>query len=317
MSTATASHSPSSATGNRASQGPVGGRSPQRYRHRNTGPFSKQNLVGTLVGGYLPLVMATLVVALPLLWMVISSFKSPHELVTQDLVVWPEDPSLANYRTAMNTVPIPRFFLNSVIVTVIGSVIKIVLAIFTAYALVFVRFPFKRVIFVLILVALMVPPQVAILPNYVLIAQLGGVNTYWGIIVPGLGTAFGTFLLRQQFLSIPPSILEAATLDGAGHWKSLWRVVVPISVPSIATVALVTIVTEWNDYIWPLIIVTDSHMMTLPVGLTALANSEGNTGSGWGILMAGAVLIIIPILVVFAMLQRYIVSGLTQGSVTG
>ena len=217
----------------------------------------------------------------------------------------------------MTSVPIPRFFLNSVIVTAIGSALKVVLAIMTAYALVFLRFPGKNWIFIGILVALMVPPQVAILPNYVLIAGWGGVNTYWGIILPGLGTAFGTFLLRQYFLTIPPSILEAASLDGASHWRRLWRIVAPISLPSLATVALVTIVGEWNDYIWPLIITTSSNMMTLPVGLTALQNSEGNTGSGWGILMAGTVLVIVPVLVIFAALQRYIVSGLTQGSVTG
>ncbi len=284
---------------------------------RAHGPFSRGNLVSTLAGGYVPLIVATLVMVAPLLWMMISSFKAPSEILSTDLVVLPESPSLANYEAAWNSVPIPRFFLNSVIVTTIGASIKVLLAIFTAYALVFVRFPFKRVIFVLILVALMVPPQVSILPNYVLIAGLGGVNTYWGIILPGLGTAFGTFLLRQYFLTIPAAMLEAAEIDGAGHLRTLWSVVVPISVPTIATVTLVTIVTEWNDYIWPLIITSEASRMTLPVGLTALQNSEGNTGAGWGILMAGTVLVIAPVLIVFAMLQRYIVSGLTQGSVTG
>ena len=286
-------------------------------RRRDNGPFSRQNLWATLTGGYLPLVLATLVMVLPLLWMMVSSLKAPQEILSTSLVVLPAEPSLANYERAWNSVPIPRFFLNSVIVTSIGASIKVLLAIFTAYALVFVRFPFKRVIFVLILVALMVPPQVSILPNYVLIAGLGGVNTYWGIILPGLGTAFGTFLLRQFFLTIPPTMLEAAELDGAGHLRTLFSVVVPISVPTVATVALVTIVTEWNDYIWPLIITSEASRMTLPVGLTALSNSEGNTGSGWGILMAGTVLVIAPVLLVFAMLQRHIVSGLTQGSVTG
>lgn len=295
---------------------PAGGTPPPPIRRRG-GPFSRENLAATILTGYVPLILATAVVVLPLLWMMISSFKSPSEILTTDLVVLPSEPTLHNYRVAMTSVPIPRFFLNSVIVTVIGATIKVTLAIMTAYALVFVRFPAKRIIFVGILVALMVPPQVAILPNYVLIAGWGGVNTYWGIILPGLGTAFGTFLLRQHFLTIPPSILEAASLDGAGHWGSIWRIVVPISLPSIATVALVTVVSEWNDYIWPLIITTDSSMMTLPVGLTALQNSEGNTGSGWGILMAGTVVVIIPVLLVFAALQRYIVSGLTQGSVTG
>ena len=278
--------------------------------------FSRANLAATLVGGYLPLVVAVLVVFLPLLWMVLSSFKQPGEIVTTDLKLLPGSLNPENYKVAMTTVPFGKFFLNSTIVTVVGGGIKVLLAILTAYALVFVRFPAKNLIFVLILVALMVPAQVSILPNYILIAGMGGKNTLWGIILPGLGTAFGTFLLRQHFLTLPASILEAAEIDGAGHWRRLWQVVAPVSLPSIATVALVTVVSEWNEYIWPLIITDRPESMTLPVGLTLLQNSESN-GAGWGIMMAGAVLVILPILVVFAMLQRYIVAGLTQGSVTG
>lgn len=279
-------------------------------------PFSRQNLAQAVLGGYVPLILATLVVFLPLLWMVLSSFKQPGEIITMDLEILPEGLNLQNYQIAMTTVPFGQFFLNSAIVTAAGASVKVVLAILTAYALVFVRFPFKNAIFMLILVALMVPPQVSILPNYILISGMGGKNTLWGIILPGLGTAFGTFLLRQHFLTLPNSILESAEIDGAGHWRRLWRIVVPISVPSIATVALVTIVSEWNEYIWPLIITDRPDTMTLPVGLTLLQNSESNA-SGWGILMAGAVLVIVPILIVFAALQRYIVAGLTQGSVTG
>lgn len=283
------------------------------HRHR---PFSRANLVQTIAGGYLPLVLSTLVVFLPLLWMVLSSFKQPGEIITMDLKILPEGVNLENYNIAMTTVPFAQFFLNSLIVTTVGATIKVLLAILTAYALVFVRFPYKNAIFVLILVALMVPPQVSILPNYILIAGMGGKNTLWGIILPGLGTAFGTFLLRQHFMTLPASILESAEIDGAGHWRRLWQIVAPVSGPSIATVALVVVVSEWNDYIWPLIITDRPETMTLPVGLTLLQNSEGN-GSGWGILMAGAVLVIVPILLVFAALQRYIVAGLTQGSVTG
>ncbi|MGK3956893.1 carbohydrate ABC transporter permease [Arthrobacter sp. R4] len=278
--------------------------------------FSRSNLARTVAAGYAPLAVAVLVVFLPLLWMVLSSFKQPGEIVTLDLQALPATLDPENYQVAMTTVPFGQFFLNSTIVTVVGGGIKVILALLTAYALVFVRFPFKNVIFVLILVALMVPAQVSILPNYILIAGMGGKNTLWGIILPGLGTAFGTFLLRQHFLTLPGSILESAEIDGAGHWRRLWQIVVPVSVPSIATVALVTVVSEWNEYIWPLIITDKPESMTLPVGLTLLQNSEGN-GAGWGIMMAGAVLVIVPILVIFAMLQRYIVAGLTQGSVTG
>jgi sn-glycerol 3-phosphate transport system permease protein len=277
-------------------------------------PLSRRNLVATVATGYLPIVLATLVVVLPLLWMVLASFKSPSELLTQDLDVLPSSLAPTNYAEAADTVPFGRLLLNSVLVTAVGAVIKVVLAVLTAYALVFVRFPGKKVIFALVLATLMVPPQVSLLPNYVLINDLGGADTYWGIILPGLATGFGTFLLRQQFLTLPGSIMEAAEIDGASHWKRLTRIVVPVSTPAIATVALVNIVFEWNEYLWPLVIVSDPNMMTLPVGLTLLQNSESGA-DGYGLVMAGTVLVIVPVLVVFAAFQRYIVSGLTQGAV--
>ncbi len=283
-------------------------------RPRRNGPLSRQNLVATIATSYVPLVLATLVVVLPLLWMVLASFKSPSELLTQTPSVLPDSFAPTNYAEAAETVPFGRLFFNSVLVTAIGAGIKVALAVLTAYALVFVRFPGKKIIFALVLATLMVPPQVSLLPNYVLITGLGGADTYWGIILPGLATGFGTFLLRQQFLTLPASILEAAEIDGASHWKRLTRIVVPISTPAIATVALVNIVFEWNEYLWPLVIVSDPHMMTLPVGLTLLQNSESGA-DGYGLVMAGTVLVIVPVLVVFAAFQRYIVSGLTQGAV--
>ncbi len=287
----------------------------RRNRRRpDDGGVGRPTLLGTIVGGYLPLALATLIIALPLVWMVLGSFKTSGEVLSQHVVLLPHHPSFAAYSRASSQVNFPRLFLNSTIVTAAGSIIKVVLAITTAYALVFVRFPAKKWIFLGILVALMVPSQVSLLPNYVLIAGMGGVNTYWGIVLPGLGTAFGTFLLRQHFLSLPKEILEAAEIDGAGHLTRMMRIVVPISTPTIATVALVTIVNEWNDYIWPLIITNDDSRMTLPVGLTLLKNVEGDPSS-YPILMAGAIVVIVPVLVVFAFLQRYIVAGLTQGAV--
>lgn len=290
------------------------GPTPPPARARNSGPFSPDNLLATILGGYVPLILATAIIAIPLIWMVLGSLKSPSEIITQDLVILPQDPSLDAYERAASQIPIARLFLNSTIVTAVGALVKVTLAITTAYGLVFVRFPFKKIIFLGILVALMVPPQVALVPNFTLIAGLGGINTYWGIILPGLGTAFGTFLLRQHFMSLPKELSEAAEIDGAGHFRRLLSIMVPISGPIIATVSLVTIVNEWNDYIWPLIITNDPNMMTLPVGLTLLRNTEGNAAA-YPTLMAGAVLVIVPVLIVFAALQRFIVAGLTQGSV--
>lgn len=276
--------------------------------------FSRANLTDTLFAGYLPMIIALIIIVLPLVWMVLSSFKTPSEIFSTTPTLWPKDPTLANYEQVAARVPLGKLFMNSLIVTSVASTIKVVLAITTAYALVFINVRFRNVAFLGILVALMVPPEAAMLPNYMTISMMGGRNTLWGIILPTLGTAFGTFLLRQQYKSLPIALLEAAELDGAGHWRRLWQIVVPVTIPTIATVALVVVVGEWNNFLWPLVITDTPDRMTLPVGLNLLQAIEANTGSH-GVLMAGAVLVIAPVLLVFAALQRYIVAGLTQGTV--
>ncbi len=294
------------------------GRSGQRRAERREQwrrAFSRAHLLDTLLAGYVPMILAVLLIAAPLLWMVLSSFKPVSEIVTTAPTLFPQDATTGNYAAVAQRVPLGRVFLNSVIVTAVGAGIKVVLAITTAYALVFLTpVPLRSVLLMVVLVALMVPPEAAMLPNYLTISALGGRNTLWGIILPGLGTAFGTFLLRQQFRTLPPEMLEAAEIDGAGHWRRLWRIVAPVMSPSIATVALVIVVNEWNAFMWPLIITDTPDRMTLPVGLNLLNSVEGQTGS-YGVLMAGSVLVIAPVLVVFALLQRNIVAGMTQGAV--
>jgi len=265
---------------------------------------------------YAVLLVAMLVVLLPLVYLLFSSFKAPGDLATTQFQLFPEEWASANYDKAMNQLPFGRFFLNSAIVTAVGATLKVLLAILTAYGLVFCEFPGKKYIFWLVLATLMVPPQVTVLPNFVFISGLGGVDTYWGLILPGLATGFGTFLLRQAFLQLPYEVLEAAELDGAGHWRRLWHHVVPMAAPSIATVALVNVVYEWNDYLWPLVITNDPNMMTLARGITLLRNSD-NLAASVGPIMAGTVLVLVPVLLVFAVLQRHIVNGFTQGGVKG
>ena len=267
------------------------------------------------VGGYLSLALAVAVMVLPLVWMVLASFKGLDEIYRLPIQWLPDSFAPTNYGTATQTVPFGRFFVNSAITTVLGAGLKLLLGMTTAYALVFLDIPFRRFFFWLVVCALLVPQQIVLIPNYVMIADLGWLNTYQGLILPGLASAFGTFLFRQHFLTLPRSILEAAELDGAGHWRRLWRFVVPLSGPTIAAVGLVSIVTEWNDYLWPLLVIDRPEMMTLPVGLTLLMNSDGLTD--WGVLMAGTVLVTVPVLAVFFLLQRRIVAGLVAGAVTG
>ena len=267
------------------------------------------------LGGYLGLAVAIAIMILPLVWMFLAGFKERDEIYTVPIQWLPEAYDLSNYSAALAAVPFGSFFLNSTITTVIGAGLKMLLGLTTAYAVVFLEFPFKKFVFGLVIFALLVPQQIVMIPNFTLVASLGWINTYQGIIVPGLASAFGTFLFRQHFLTLPISILEAAALDGASHWTRLWSFIVPISAPTIAAVALVSIVSEWNEYLWPLLVVDRSDMMTLPVGLTLLQNNDGVTN--WGVLMAGTVLVTVPVLIAFFALQKRIIAGLTAGGVTG
>ncbi|MGO2654354.1 MAG: carbohydrate ABC transporter permease [Pseudoclavibacter sp.] len=273
-------------------------------------------LLGHLdLGSYVVMIVAAAVMVFPLIWMVVSSFKEQNEIFTIPLQWLPSSLQFGNYAEVADTLPIGRLFVNSVLVTILGSGLKVLLGLTTAYALVFIRFPFKRTIFVIVLAALMVPQQITIIPNYTLVASLGWVNTYQGIVVPGLASAFGTFLFRQHFMTLPKSVLESAEVDGAGHWRRLWGFVVPMSAPTIVAVTLVSIVTEWNEYLWPLLIIDKPDMMTLPVGLTLLQNVDGS--NNWGVILAATVIVTLPVLAVFLAMQKRLVAGLTAGAVKG
>jgi sn-glycerol 3-phosphate transport system permease protein len=258
---------------------------------------------------------AVALIGLPLLWMAGASLKTRQEIYTLPVSWLPETFRWENYRDAWTAVPFERFFINSVITTAGGSGLELINGVLTAYALVFLRFPRKNLVFLFVLAALMVPVQITIIPNYVLVADLGWVNTYQGIIIPGAAVAFGTFLMRQQFLALPREVIEAARIDGAGHLRMLWQIVLPMSRPALATFALISIVAKWNEYLWPLLVTNTADRMTLPVGLTQLQDSEGS--SEWGVVMAGAVLVIAPVLAIFLWAQRHIVEGLTAGSIKG
>jgi sn-glycerol 3-phosphate transport system permease protein len=271
--------------------------------------------VPPLAGTYLALALAVVVMLLPLVWMVLTSFKDFGEIYSLPLKLLPSSFAPTNYATASDTVSFQTLATNSVIKTIAGSGLKVLLGLMTAYALVFIRVPFANVWFGVVILALLVPQQIVMIPNYQVVAGLGWINTYPGLILPGVASAYGTFLFRQHFLTLPGSVLEAAAMDGAGHLRRLWSFVIPMSGPTIAAVALVSVVGEWNDYLWPLLVTTDPRMMTLPVGLTLLQDTTGITN--WGVLMAGTVIVTLPVLAVFLVFQRRIVGGLTAGAVTG
>jgi ABC-type glycerol-3-phosphate transport system permease component len=264
---------------------------------------------------YALLALTTLVFAVPVFWMASASLKELQAIYTFPPRWIPTNPRWANYVDAWNAAPFGTFYLNTIITTAFGVGAELLLGTLTAYAFVFLPFPGKNVLFLLLLGALMVPIQVTMLPNYLTVANLGWLNTYQGIIVPGASVAFGTFLFRQHFLTLPGEIMEAARLEGAGHLQLLWRIVLPLSRPVFVTVGLISLVYKWNDFLWPLIVTNRINMRVLPVGLAYLYDQEGN--SQWGIIMAATIFVVLPIMVIFAWAQRHIIEGLTAGATKG
>jgi ABC-type glycerol-3-phosphate transport system permease component len=251
----------------------------------------------------------------PLYWLLATALKAPDEIYQFPPAWWPSALTWENFRLAWEAAPFDRFFLNSTVATVAGTGLKVVNAVLTAYAFVHLRFPFKNVLFLAILGAMMVPGHVTLLPNYLTVASLGWINTYAGLIVPGIGSAFATFLMRQHFLTLPREVTDAASVDGAGHLRTLWQVVLPMSRPMLVTVVVITAVEEWNNFVWPLIVTNTAEMRTLPIGLLLLKDQEGP--ANWGTTMAGTTFVLVPMLLIFFVAQRWIVGGITAGAVKG
>lgn len=266
-------------------------------------------------GGYLGMLVVVLVVALPLYWILAAALKERPDIYTVP-VTWVPDPATTENFTAVRTgVDFLAYLRNSVLITATLTVVQVVLGVLSAYALAFLRFPGRGAVLMFVIAALMVPSQITMISNYALVSDLGWRNSLTGIIVPLAGVAFGTFLMRNHFLSLPTEVLEAAEMDAAGPLRTLFRVVLPMSWPTLIAFALITVVNEWNQYLWPLLIAEDSSVAPLPVGLTQLQDAEGLTN--WGPVMAGTVLTMAPVLVVFLLLQRHMIKGLTAGAVKG
>jgi sn-glycerol 3-phosphate transport system permease protein len=265
--------------------------------------------------GHLAIALMVVAIGIPMFWMATASLKSLPEIRTFPPIWLPLSPRWQNYADAWRSAPFDRFFLNSIVTTLLASGAKLINAVLCAYALAYLRFPGRDVVFLVILTALMIPVQVTILPNYLTVADLGWINTYQGIVVPEFGVAFGTFLLRQHFLTLPREVMDAARVDGAGHLRTLWSVALPLSRPIIATLTLLTAVGRWNDYLWPLVVTSTKEMRTLPIGIAWMYDVEGNTQ--WGIVMAGVVMVILPVLILFVWTQKHLVEGIASGAVKG
>lgn len=267
--------------------------------------------------GYVAMLAVLAVVLVPLAWILIASLKTQSDIYQVPATWIPRPVTTDNYATLFTEIPFATYLRNSIIIAGALTLIKVVLGVLSAYALVFSEVPrrLRSILFLVIVAALLIPNQITVISNYALVAQMGWRNTFVGIIVPLAGVAFGTFLMRNHFLSLPTEVIEAARMDSAGPLRTLFRVVLPMSWPTLVAFVLITLVNEWNEYLWPFLMADQADTAPLPIGLTLLQNSDGL--SNWGPVMAGTIVTMLPILVVFLILQRPMIKGLTSGAVKG
>jgi multiple sugar transport system permease protein len=254
------------------------------------------------------------VAVFPLLWMLSASLMTPGEANAFPPPILPSRPTLDNYRELFAHAGMGRYLANSIFLTVVVTLLSVVLNTAAGYAFAKLRFAGRERIFKLLLGALVIPSQVAMVPLFLLLKSMGLVNSYGGVIVPAMASIFGIFLVRQYAFSIPNELLEAARIDGASELTIFRSVVVPLLAPIIVTLAVFTLLGTWNDFMWPLIVLSDQHLYTLPVALAGLSREHVQDNE---LMMAGSVVTTLPVLIVFLALQRYYMQGLMLGSVKG
>ena len=263
---------------------------------------------------YALLVLGAVASLLPMVWMVSASLMPTGDASTYPPRLLPRAVTLEHYAALFTRLNLGRYLLNSALIAVTVTLISLVVNSMAGYAFAKLRFRARDRLFRALAAGLVLPVQVAMLPLFLLLKQLGLINSYWGVIIPGLASIFGIFLIRQYATSIPDDLLDAARIDGAGEFRIYWSVVLPTIVPILATLAIWTFLSTWNDFMWPLIVLSDESHYTLPV---ALASLVGEHVQDTELMMAGSVLTVLPVLVVFLFLQRYYVQGITAGSVKG
>ncbi len=263
---------------------------------------------------YSLLLFGAVVALLPMVWMVSASLMPAGAANTYPPRLLPDEVTFEHYRALFTRLNLGRYFLNSTLIAVTVTVISLLVNSMAGYAFAKLRFRARDRLFRLLAMGLVIPVQVSMLPLFLLLRELGLINTYWGVIIPGMASIFGIFLIRQYTLSIPDDLLDAARIDGAGEFRIYWSVILPVIRPILATLAIWTFLSTWNDFMWPLIVLSDDRLYTLPV---ALANLLGERAQDTELMMAGSVLTILPVMLVFMFLQRYYIEGITMGSVKG
>jgi multiple sugar transport system permease protein len=281
-------------------------------RRRTRLPFSPWHLV---------LLPATLVLIFPFAWLIVTSVETPSEALHFPPVLIPHVLRLANYPDALQAAPFGRFFVNSAVVAVVTVLSNLVLCSLAGYAFARFRFLGRGALFIAIMATLMVPFQVTMIPQFIITKWLGvhviaavGIDHIGALILPNAATAFGVFFLRQFFRTLPIEYEESARVDGANRLKVLWHIVLPLSMPALATLAALTFLDSWNSFLWPLIVIDSTNQMTLPLGLATFQSAHSTE---WTLLMAGNVMSLTPMMVVFFVAQRYFIRSVAATGLAG
>jgi multiple sugar transport system permease protein len=279
------------------------------------------------------LISIGLIIAFPVLLAIFTSFKIPTDVINYPPTFFPSEWTTTNYVRAWTSKPFGRFFLNSVIQTGVIVVFQVFFSILAAYAFSILRWPGRDLLFYLILGSLMVPFQLTFIPNFVLVSSLPGhcmewlglsrevcrqfgTNSYFGLTVPFLASAFGVFLLRQFFLTIPRDLHDSARIDGASNWRFLWQILVPLSKGSISAFTIFAFLSAWSQYLWPLVITNEENMRTIQIAIRFFL-FEQERGADWGAIMAVAVIALLPTLLIFLVAQRQLVKGIAMTGMKG
>ncbi len=267
--------------------------------------------LGTVLA-YALLALGSVVMIFPFFWMLLSAFKDIREIL--GLNFFPESWSLQNFRQVIFDTQFPRWFFNSLLVAVLTTLAVLFFCSLVGYTLTRLRFPGRQLVFLLILSTLMVPTEMLVIPWFVMSVDFGWVNSYWGLIFPGLIPAFGVFLMRQFFQTLPRDLFDAARVDGLSEFGLFWRIGLPLVQPALAALGIFAFIGNWNAFLWPLIIAQAPGMRTVPVGISAFSSEAG---TAWNLVMAANALAILPVLLVFFIFQKQIIEGVVLTGTKG
>ena len=259
-------------------------------------------------------ILLSVIFIFPFLWMFMGAFKDDVEVIKMPPTLLPSKFNFDNFRTISTLFPVGRFLLNSVIVAFTSTSLQLIFCAMAAYVFAKMKFRGREILFTLFLITMMVPKQLTMITLYRIFVNLHLQNSYLGLILPSTYNALGIFLMRQHIRTIPDSFAEAATVDGASHFKIFFKIVLPLCKPALATVGILGFMESWNSFLWPLIITSSTELATLPLGLSKL---QGRWTTAWNLLMAGNVISTIPILIVYLFAQKYFIKSLAQSGIKG